>query len=85
MKSVNNSFNILKLNGSTLIIEDMGKISLFDYNINVGFLIVTYFLVNYDKCKMQFLSNGFNMLKVNSSTHAPCWKLNKCLKITNPL
>ncbi len=61
---MNNSFNILKMNGSTLIIEEMGKFSLFDYNINVGFKIVTYVLVNYDKCKMQFLSNGFTMLKV---------------------
>ncbi len=28
--------------------------------------------ITYGKCKMQLLSNGFNMLKVDSSTHVPC-------------
>jgi hypothetical protein len=29
--------------------------------------------VNYGKCKMQLLSNGFNMLKVDGSIHVSCW------------
>jgi hypothetical protein len=42
-------------------------------NINVGFLIVTFVLINYSKCKMQLLSNGkFNMLKFDNSIHVPC-------------
>jgi hypothetical protein len=72
MKIVNNGFNILKMNGSILIIEDMWKKTLIRFNINVGFLIVTCVLTNYGKCKMQWLSNGFNTLKVDSSTHVPC-------------
>jgi hypothetical protein len=47
MQFVNNSFNILKVNGSSLIIEDMWKKSWFHFNINVGFLIVTYVLIDY--------------------------------------
>jgi hypothetical protein len=30
------------------------------------------YLINYGKCKMQLMSNGFNMLKVNGSTHVSC-------------
>jgi hypothetical protein len=33
---------------------------------------VTCGLINYGKCKMQLLSNDFNMLKVDGSTHVPC-------------
>jgi hypothetical protein len=73
MKIVNKDFNILKVNGSIMIIEDMWKKSLIHLNINVGFLIVTYVLTNYGKCEMQLLSNDFHMLKVDSSTHVPCW------------
>jgi hypothetical protein len=71
MQFVSNNFNILKMNRSTLIIEEMKK-SLIHSNINMGFLIVTCVLVNCSKCKMQFLSNALNMLKVNSSTHVSC-------------
>jgi hypothetical protein len=46
-----------------LIIEEMWKNSLIHSNINVGFKIVTCVLINCNKCKMQFLNNGFNMLK----------------------
>jgi len=35
-------------------------------------LKLLHILINYGKCKMQFLSNGFNMLKVDNSTHVPC-------------
>jgi hypothetical protein len=69
MQFVTNDFNILKVNGSTLIIEKMFKKSLIQLNINMGFLIVTFVLINYGKCKMQLLTNGFSMLKVDSSTH----------------
>jgi hypothetical protein len=73
MQFVSNVFNILKMNGSTLIIEEMWKKSLIHSNINVGVWIVTCVLINYDKCKMQLLNDGFNMLKVYTSTHVPCW------------
>ncbi len=70
---MNNGFNILKVNGSILIIEKMWKKSLLHSHINVGFKIVAYVLINYGKCEMQLLSNDFNMLKVDNSTHVPCW------------
>jgi hypothetical protein len=73
---VSNGFNILKVNGSThvqmLNRRDVKK-SLIHSNINMGLKIVTCGLINCDKCKIQLLSNGFNMLKVNGSIHAPCW------------
>ncbi len=50
----------------------MWKISQIHYNINVGFKIVTCVLIDYGKCKMQLVNNGFNMLKVDSSIHVPC-------------
>jgi hypothetical protein len=68
---VSNGFNLLKVNGSILIIEKMWKKSRIHSNINVGFKIVACVLIYYSSCKMQFLSNGFNMLKVNSSIHVP--------------
>jgi hypothetical protein len=67
MQFVSNGFIILKVNDSIhvhmLIIEEMWKNSLIHSNINVGFKIVTCVLINCNKCKMQFLNNGFNMLK----------------------
>jgi hypothetical protein len=38
-----------------------------------GFKNVTCVLINYGKCKIQLWSNDFNMLKVDGSTHIPCW------------
>ncbi len=38
----------------------------------MGFKVVTCVLINYGKCKMQLLSNGFDELKVDGSTHVPC-------------
>jgi hypothetical protein len=73
MKFMSNALNILKVNGSTLIIEEMWKKSLIYSNINVGFEIITCILINYGKCKMQLPNNDFNMLKVDNSTHVPCW------------
>ncbi len=76
MQLVNNSFNILKVNGLThvhmLIIEEKWKKSLICFNINVKFSIVTCVLIIYGKYKMRFMKNGFNMLKVDGFTHVPC-------------
>ncbi len=63
---MNNDLNILKVNGSTVIIEKMWKKSLIHSNINVGFEIIFCVLINYGKCKMKILNKGFNMLKVDS-------------------
>jgi hypothetical protein len=49
------------------------KKSLVHSNINVGFQIITCVLINYGKCKMQLLNNGFNILKVDGSTHVLYW------------
>jgi hypothetical protein len=74
MQLVSNIFNKLKVNGLThvhmLITEEMWKFSLICFNINVGFEIVICVLINYGKCKMQFISNGFIMLK--------SWWFNSC-------
>jgi len=51
----------------------MWKKSRIHSNINVGFKIVACVLINYGKCKMQLLNNGFNTLKVDTSIHVPCW------------
>jgi hypothetical protein len=64
---------MLKVNYSTLIIENMWKKSLIYSNIYVGFKFVACVLINYGKCNIQLLNNGFNMLKVDSSTHVPHW------------
>jgi hypothetical protein len=61
------------MNDSTLIIEKMWKELLIHSNINVQFKIVICIWIDYGKCKMQLLNNGFNMLKVDSSIHIPCW------------
>ncbi len=43
-------------------------------SFQIGFLIVKYVLINYGtKCKIQLPSNDFSMLKVDGSTHVPCW------------
>jgi len=55
-----------------LIIEEMWKKSLIHSNINVGLKKITCVLINYGKCKLQLLNNGFNMLKVDDLTHVPC-------------
>ncbi len=68
---MNNGFNILKVNGSTLIIEEMWKKLVIHSNVNVGFKIVTCVLMNYGEYKMKLWSNGFNMLKLNNSTQVP--------------
>jgi hypothetical protein len=77
---VSNDFIILKVNDSTLINWKDVKKSLIHSNINVWFKIVTCVLINYGNYKMQLLSNGFNVLKIDRSTHVPCWWLKKCQK-----
>jgi hypothetical protein len=74
MQFVNIGLNILNMNDSILIIKKMWKKTLIRSNINVGFKIVGYVLINYGK--MQLLNNDFNMLKVDGSIHVPCysWK-----------
>jgi len=52
IKFVSNDFNILKMNGSILIIEEMWKKSQIHSNINVRFKIFTCVLIYYGKCKM---------------------------------
>jgi hypothetical protein len=59
MQFVNNGLNILKVNGSTLIIGKMWKKSLLHSNINVGFEIATCVLINYGKCKMQIMVSTY--------------------------
>jgi len=54
------------------MIEETWKKLLIHSNINVQFKIVAFVLINYGKCKMQLLNNGFNMSKVDGSTHVPC-------------
>ncbi len=68
---MNSGFNKLKVDDSThvkmLIIQEMWKHSLNHSSIITKYW-VAYVLVYYNKCKMQFVSNDFNILKVNGST-----------------
>ncbi len=68
---MNSGFNKLKVDDSThvkmLIIQEMWKFSLNHSSIITKYW-VAYVLVYYNKCKMQFVSNDFNILKVNGST-----------------
>jgi hypothetical protein len=63
MQFMSDSFNVLNVNGlihvHMMIIEEMWKKLVIYSNINVGFLIVTCVLINYGKCKMQLISNGW--------------------------
>jgi len=75
MQFMNNNFNILKVSGSTFMIEEMWKKSIIHSNINVGFKIVTCVLINYGKYKMQFISNDFNLLKIDGLMyHLDSWR-----------
>jgi hypothetical protein len=73
MQQLNCVFNKFKMNDSThvkmLIVQKMWKnslIKLFKYNYKHWVACV---LIYYNKSKMKFVSNGFNILKVNGSTH----------------
>jgi len=71
MQCLNNGFNKLKVNDSThvkmMIVQEMKDISLNHSSIIAKYLVACV-LVFYNKCKMQFLTNNFNILKVNGST-----------------
>ncbi len=77
MQLMNNGFNILnvnvKFNSCTHVDNWRDVKKLINSNINVGFLIIICVLINYDKCKMKLINNGFNMLKGEGWTHIPCW------------
>jgi hypothetical protein len=70
MQCLNNNFNKLKVSDSThvkmLIVQEMWKDSV-NYSSIVTKYWVACILVYYNKCKMQFVNNGFNILKVNGS------------------
>jgi len=83
---LNSDFNKFKVDDSinvNMLIQEMWKKLL-----NCSSIIAKYWvacvLVYYNKCKVQFVSSGFNILKVNGSTHVhmliiiEMWK-----KITN--
>jgi hypothetical protein len=71
MQRLDNGFNKLKVDDSThvnmLIVQEMWKNSL-NHSIIIAKYWVACVLVYYNKCKMQFVSNGFNILRVNGST-----------------
>ncbi len=71
MQCLNSGFNKLKVNDSIhvkiLIVQKMWKFSLNHSSIITKYWVVCV-LVYYDKCKIQFVSNGFNILKMNGST-----------------
>jgi hypothetical protein len=62
-----NGFNTFKMNDSThvqmFIVQKMWGI----------YKLLHVFLLNYDKCKMQPMNNGFNMIQMYNTTHVPCW------------
>ncbi len=86
---MNNAFNIgIKsewFNSWTHVDNWRNVKSLIHLNINVGLKKFTCVLLNNGKCKMQLLNNGFNMLKVDDSTHVPCDGWRNVKKIINPL
>jgi len=71
MQCLNSDFNKRKMDDSThvkmLIVQKMWKkiTKSFKYNCKI---LSCMCLIYYNKCKMEFVNNGFNMLKVNGST-----------------
>jgi len=71
MQCLNNGFNKFKVDDSThvkiLVVQEMWK-----HSLNHSSIIAKYWIacviVYYNKWKMQFVSNDFNILKLNSST-----------------
>jgi hypothetical protein len=62
-----NGFKTFKMNDSThvqmLKVQKMWHL----------YKLLHVFSLNYDKCKMQPISNGFNMTQMYNSTNVPCW------------
>jgi hypothetical protein len=73
MQHLNNGFNKLKVDDSThvkmLIVQKMWKFSL-NHSSIIAKDWVACVSIYYNKWKMQFVSNGFKILKVNVLTHA---------------
>jgi hypothetical protein len=72
MQHLNNDFNKFNVNDLThvkmLIVQWMWKNSL-NHSIIITKYWITCVLLYYNTCKMQFVSNGFNILKVNGSNY----------------
>jgi hypothetical protein len=68
--NMNSDFNKLKVNNSThvkmLIIQEMCFFLLNHSSVIVKYWVACVF-VCHNKCKMQFVSNHFNILKMNGS------------------
>jgi hypothetical protein len=71
MQHLNSGFNKLKVDDfahvKMLIVQEMWKISLNHWSV-ISIYWIACVLVYYNKWKMQFMSNDFNILKVNGST-----------------
>ncbi len=72
MKQLNNGFNKFKMNDSTqvpiLIVQKKWKNLVNHSNIMIEHWITCVSIYS-NKCKMQFMSNDFNILNVNGLTH----------------
>jgi len=73
MQHLSNGFNTLKVNewfNSCIDVDSSNNVKIFikpfKYNCKVA-----YVLVYYNKCKMQPMNNGFNILKLNDLTRVP--------------
>ncbi len=70
--NLNNGFNKFKVDDSTLvkmlIVQKMWKNSLNHSNIIANHWI-TCVSIYFNKCKMQFMNNGFNILNVKGLIH----------------
>jgi hypothetical protein len=79
MQHLNNGFDKFKVNYSThvkiLIVQKMWKSS-FNHSTIIAKHWVACVLIYYNKCKMQFVNNDFNILQkwFNSCTHVGDWK-----------
>jgi hypothetical protein len=71
MHCLNSDFNKLKVNDSTYVKMLIGQ-KMWKYLLNHSSIIAKYWiscvLIYYNKYKMQFVHDDFNILKVNGST-----------------
>jgi hypothetical protein len=72
MQHLNNGFNKFKvdelIHGKMLMVQKMWKNSL-HHSIIITKHWVACVSIHYNKWKMELMSNGFNILKVNGLTH----------------
>jgi len=72
MQFVNNGFNVFKVNDSThvkmLVVQKMWKNSLNYSNLITKHWVACVSIYS-NKCKMQLMNNGFNILKMNVLSH----------------